>query len=104
MTETMEELTDPRISGKEEKWVFQVVSPLETLSDSLSVSPSVKMSAIFRHKGTPEDGYMYVYQLHARIGNMEYGHIYNPDKFSFEKARKHFEEIIKGHLTRKEPK
>ncbi len=87
-TEIKAELNDPRISGKEEKWEFE----------------GVQMSAVFRHKGTPEHGYMYVYQLHARIANMDYGQIYNPDKFSFEEAREHFEEIIKRHLTRKEPK
>ncbi len=84
--ETKEEkkLNDPQITGKEETWEFQ----------------GVKMSAVFRHKGTPEHGYIYVYQLHARMANKDYGHIYNPNKFTFEEARKHFEKLVNDILSR----
>ena len=76
-------MNDPRISGKEEKWEFQ----------------GFKISAVFRHKGTPGHGYMYVYQLHARIGDEHYGHVYDPDKFTFEQVREHFEGILKEHVS-----
>ena len=61
--------------GKEEKWTFQ----------------DIQMSAVFIHKGNKEEGYMYVYQLHARKDGKQYAYMYDLDMFTFLEARKHFE-------------
>lgn len=68
-------MDDPKVTLKEVKWAFR----------------DFTMSAVFRFYGTPELGYLYVYQLFTRERDKLYAQLYDPKAFTFKKARKHFQ-------------